>query len=59
MRYKFNYAVKALFAFGIYSNVQTYQKASAENFLIEKEKSNFRANILLSSGAFMGTCLLI
>ena len=27
--------------------------------VIEKEKSNFRANILLSSGAFMGTCLLI
>ena len=57
-RYKFNYAVKGFLAFMAYNNYQAYKQASEENFLIEKEKSEFRVGIAASTGMFVGACLL-
>ena len=58
--YKLNYGLKALLFYNAYSQYQRYNKADAENYLSETERTvAHRLPILFSTGAFAGACLLI
>ena len=57
-KYKFNYAVKAFLAYNVYAQVQGYNHQDSNFFLTEAQRGRHKVNVLLSSGALMGACLL-
>lgn len=58
-KYKFNYGVKALAAFAVFSSIQTYKLTNEENFLSEKQRAMLASNTVIFSGVFTGLCLVI
>ena len=58
-RYKFNYLLKAFFAYQVYSKVQAYNYVDSMTFMTESQRNMHRGPILGSTLAFGAVCLLI